>query len=238
MEEGEGTPRMRFVAGQCGRDDKKPYMRMLQAGQKRSIRDRSPERNSDEDIDIMGDTPSSQPSTPRGAFQKRMKAAKEPKTGSGAGDPPTKWIFFEAMQSPLDFIDEEPTMSNVGQYGHSSAGTSTVHYAASESSSGSNSPALSTFGFRADVPRKTALEKKKEDASKIAVLSRICDELRIMNQSQQTVDQFDAFGVFASTTLRKLAASDEEAAEWTVLELTEHLTKLVREALARKRSVR
>ncbi|VDP55258.1 unnamed protein product [Heligmosomoides polygyrus] len=242
MEEGEGTPRMRFVA--CGRDDKKPYMRMVQAGRKRSTGDRSPERNSDEDLDIMEDVHSvvaavlaergaeqrgeihqrfaemffnlhfqffPEPPQERGfekrnlwditsaaykdkqrsdvdwhhvkeelnaafnscyevddvkkqwknlrdSFQKRMKAAKKPKTGSGAGDPPTKWIFWEAMQFLLDFNDEEPTMSNVG--------------------------------------------------------------------------------AFASTTLRKLAASDEEAAELVVLELSENLSKLVREALARKRSVR
>ncbi|VDO78999.1 unnamed protein product [Heligmosomoides polygyrus] len=43
----------------------------------------------------------------RDSFQKRMKAAKEPKTGSAAGDPPTKWIFFEAMQFLLEFNDEE-----------------------------------------------------------------------------------------------------------------------------------
>ncbi|VDP56960.1 unnamed protein product [Heligmosomoides polygyrus] len=367
--EGEGTPRMRFVA--CGRDDKKPCMRMVQAGRKRSTGDRSPERNSDEDLDIMEDVHSVVaavhaergaeqrgeihqrfaemfnnlhfqffPEPPqerqsggqqfrklvphwtdasrmtlieevskkrnlwditsaaykdkqrsdvdwhhvkeelnaafnscyevddvkkqwknlRDSFQKRMKAAKEPKTGSSAGDPPTKWIFWEAMQFLLDFNDEEPTMSNVGQYGLSSGGTSTAHYATSESRSGSNSPAPSRLGFRADVPRKAALEKKKGDGSKSTALSRICSELGTMNhelgtmnhelgtmnQSPQTGDQFDAFGfmkelflgAFASTTLRKLAATDEEAAELVVLELSENLSKLVREALVRKRSVR
>uniref|UniRef100_A0A183GDS8 MADF domain-containing protein n=1 Tax=Heligmosomoides polygyrus TaxID=6339 RepID=A0A183GDS8_HELPZ len=101
----------------------------------------------------------------RDSFQKRMKAAKEPKTGSAAGDPPTKWIFFEAMQ------------------------------------------------FFSSLTMK--------------ILSRICDELGTMNHNQQAGDQFDAFGAFAASTLRSLAAYDEEGAKWAVLELTENLTKLV-----------
>lgn len=118
-------------------------------------------------------------------------------------------------------------MSNVGPRRYSSGGGSSVHCASSESTSGSNSTAHPSIGFRAGALRKTGSEKKKGEGSKTAVLSRICDELGTMNHNQQAGDQFDAFGAFAASTLRSLAAYDEEGAKWAVLELTENLTKLV-----------
>lgn len=65
--------------------------------------------------------------------------------------------------------------------------------------------------------------KKEANPSKTAVLSRICDELENLNQ--QTGDEFDVFGVFIATTMRKIASSDRRLAALAQVELTDHLNK-------------
>ncbi|VDP61266.1 unnamed protein product [Heligmosomoides polygyrus] len=163
----------------------------------------------------------------RDSFQKRLKAVKEPRIGSGSWEPPTKWIFFDAMQFLLEFNDEEISQSNGDAYEDARAGPSTVYYSRSESRSESNSPVPTTFGIPEHAQKKTVL-KKEANPSKTAVLSRICDELENLNQ--QTGDEFDVFGesmhsVFIATTMRKIASSDRRLAALAQVELTDHLNK-------------
>lgn len=121
----------------------------------------------------------------RDSFQKRLKAVKEPRIGSGSWDPPTKWIFFDAMQFLLEFNDEEfvvalhyyhlksqfyrcrISQSNGDAYEDARAGPSTVYYSRSESRSESNSPVPTTFGIPEHAQKKTVL-KKEANPSKTA----------------------------------------------------------------------
>lgn len=152
----------------------------------------------------------------RDSFQKRLKGQKEPRTGSGAGDLPTKWIFFDRMQFLLEFNDEEAPWSSVDRYDTASSTVSTC------SRSESNSPAPTCFGVRGNTQGRKAFARKI-DPGKSAVLSRICDQLEDTNQ--QNGDHFDVFGAYVATMLRRIAYRDEELADIAQTELTSQLNQ-------------
>lgn len=66
------------------------------------------------------------------------------------------------------------------------------------------------------------MENRKTESGETTVLSRICDELGNLNQ--QTGDEFDVFGVFMATTLRKIAGYDRRLADLTQAELRDRLS--------------